>query len=149
MAGDTRAAAWLVRAGQTAQRVYAWVTAAARFEQALALMEDPDADAEERAWLLFRLARMRRYANPRQALAYLTEALSALVMTNDAAAEAFIMCHRGLLRCLAADIPAGIAEMRAGVAGLAALPEADRLRLREQTQRVDVSDPDEFEGTLV
>jgi DNA-binding CsgD family transcriptional regulator len=111
-------------------------------------MEGDDAAAEERAWLLFRLARMRRYANPQKAVAYLTEAQRVLVMINDAAADAFFICHRGLLRCIAADIPAGMAEMRAGVAELAALPEADRMRLRAQAQRVGTSDPDEFEGTF-
>ena len=37
-AGDPRAAAWLVRAGERAQRAYAWLTAAERFAAALALL---------------------------------------------------------------------------------------------------------------
>ena len=38
-AGDPRAAEWLVRAGERAQRAYAWLTAAERYEAALALLE--------------------------------------------------------------------------------------------------------------
>ena len=38
-AGDARAAAWLVRAGERAQRAYAWQAAIERFEAAVTLME--------------------------------------------------------------------------------------------------------------
>jgi predicted ATPase len=39
-AGDSRASEWLVRAGERAQRAYAWLTAAERFAAAAALLED-------------------------------------------------------------------------------------------------------------
>jgi predicted ATPase len=73
-AGDVRAAGWLVRAGERAQRLYAWETAADRFETALALMEAGGADAREQGWLLYRMARLRRYAAPDQSITALEAA---------------------------------------------------------------------------
>src|SRR5947207_2064228 len=54
-AGDARAAAWLVRAGERAERANAYRTAAARYEAALALAGAGEADRRERAWLRLRL----------------------------------------------------------------------------------------------
>ena len=69
-AGDPRAVAWLVAAGDRADRAYAWLTAAERSEAALALLDGSGGDAAERGWLCFRLARLRRYGDHRQALGY-------------------------------------------------------------------------------
>jgi predicted ATPase len=58
-AGDKRAALWLIRAGERAQRSYAWLTAAERFEAVAALPNAPRGDATTHAWLLLRLAWLR------------------------------------------------------------------------------------------
>ena len=65
-------AAWLVRAGERAQHAYAWLSAAERYEAALALLEGQPARAAERGWLLFRLARMRRRPSERYRWRWLT-----------------------------------------------------------------------------
>ena len=39
-AGDLRALEWLERAGDRAQRAYAWLTAAERFQAAASLLQD-------------------------------------------------------------------------------------------------------------
>ncbi|MDQ2784194.1 MAG: AAA family ATPase [Chloroflexota bacterium] len=59
-ADDARAVEWLVKTGEEAQRTYAWVTAAQRYEEALALIPDSDANSHARGWLQFSLGRMRR-----------------------------------------------------------------------------------------
>jgi predicted ATPase len=52
-AGDRRAAAWLVKAGERAQRAYAWLTAADHYEAALTFLEVGGGHAQERGWLLY------------------------------------------------------------------------------------------------
>jgi predicted ATPase/transcriptional regulator with XRE-family HTH domain len=49
-AGDARAGQWLVAAGERAQRARAWLTAAARFDAALALLDEDAAHLSERGW---------------------------------------------------------------------------------------------------
>src|SRR5205085_5599158 len=73
-AGDPRAIAWLVRAGLRAERAYAWLSAAERFEAALALLGGDDAPAGARGWLLARLAAVRAYADTRRSVAHLDAA---------------------------------------------------------------------------
>jgi predicted ATPase len=72
LAGDGRTGAWLIAAGERAQRAYAYRTAAARYEAALALAGGGDPEA--RGWLLLRLAPVRYYDDPRGGLGHLQEA---------------------------------------------------------------------------
>ena len=64
-ADDARAAEWLVRAGERAQRAYAWLAAAERFEAALALLESDEVDPGGQGWLLVRLALRARHSRGR------------------------------------------------------------------------------------
>jgi DNA-binding NarL/FixJ family response regulator len=124
-AGDERAATWLVRAGRRAQRGYAWLTAAERYEAALALMERGERELHERAWLLIRLALMRRYVNPRQSIGYLDEVLAGRAGAVAAPLAAALQYCRGAIRCLSGDLRGGVEEMAAGVALLDVLPADD------------------------
>jgi DNA-binding CsgD family transcriptional regulator/tetratricopeptide (TPR) repeat protein len=148
-AGDPRAAAWLERAGVRAQRAYAWLTAADRFEAAVALLEAQGTGADERAWLLVRLARLVRHADPRRGVAYLDAALALAVAGDDRALVAAARCHRGLLRCLAGDVHGGLPDLRAGVGALDALPVADAARLGDRQARLGVALDATLRGTLV
>jgi DNA-binding CsgD family transcriptional regulator len=121
-AADTRAIAWLVRAGERAQRLYAWWTAADRFEAALTLMEATGADAREQGWLLYRAARLRRYVSPEQGIAALEGVEVRAAAAGDAELAAYALCDRGTLRCFSGDLRRGLAELEAGVAALDALP---------------------------
>ena len=61
-AGDARAIAWLVRAGERAEAAFARRTAAERYEAAVEILRDADrAVAEEFGWLQLRAAILRRY----------------------------------------------------------------------------------------
>jgi hypothetical protein len=143
-AGDPRAAAWLVRAGERAQRAYAWLSAAARYEAALAALEAQGADATTRAWLLFRLARMRRYSDPGRALRDLAEA-ERLTAGRDPALGAALGFEQGLYRAFLGEVGSGLAAMAAGVAALDALPAGDQARL-QALDRLSVA---ERRGTLI
>ncbi|HEX5504280.1 MAG TPA: AAA family ATPase, partial [Thermomicrobiales bacterium] len=146
-AGDDRAAAWLVRAGERAQRAYAWLTAAERFEAALALMETRGAAAGERGWLLFELARVRRYAAQRETLAALTEAARLGEAAGDRPLVAQCRLNLGLLRCFAGEIRVGLADLAAGVAAHAALGPAERDRLRALPESVGLEyDEHDYRG---
>ena len=128
-AGDARAAEWLVRAGERAQRAYAWLTAAERYEAALALLEQQGADPARRALLLLTLAQLRRYLDPRLGIAYLEEAERLAAEAGDATLAAGARFDRGHLRCLAMDMGRGLAEMAAALPALEALPDGERARL--------------------
>jgi predicted ATPase len=66
-AGDARAAPWLIAAGERAAEAYATLTAAARFEAALTLMEEDAMDAVTRTRLLLHLAAIYRYSTDARA----------------------------------------------------------------------------------
>jgi predicted ATPase len=109
-AGDTRAAAWLVRAGEHAQRAYAWQTAAARYEAALALMTEQGSATTERGWMLYRLAMQRRFADTTQAIAHLDAALRLAADAEDSMLAAHALCAQGHLRCILGDYQQGLSE---------------------------------------
>ena len=123
--GDARAEAWLMQAGERAERAYAWLTAAERFEAALALMQERRADAPDQGWLLFRLARLRRFADPRQSIADLEQAAQLAAAAGDQALAAHVLADRGWLRAAIGDMRRGLTELEAGVAALDALSTTD------------------------
>ncbi|MHB8646667.1 MAG: ATP-binding protein, partial [Thermomicrobiales bacterium] len=125
-AGDDRALSWLLQAGERAQAAYAWTTAAARFEAALARMEGDDTDAAERGWLLLRLSRLLRYAEVAKARAFVEEAVALGQFVNDGALAAFARYHRGVLALYSGDMAYALQEVEAGADALAALSDAER-----------------------
>jgi len=121
-AGDTRAVEWLVKAGERAQRAYAWLTAADRFEAALAQMEGSGADAGAHGWLLYRLASLRRVADPRGGIARLDEAAPLSEAAGDPVLAAQIAYLQGHLRCLSGNYEEGLPRLEAAVVALEAFP---------------------------
>jgi hypothetical protein len=128
-AGDARAVEWLLRAAARAQRSYAWLTAAERYETALAMSEDQEADAGDRAMLLATLAQLRRYTAPEQGIAYLEAAERLARSAGDDLLAAAAHFDRGHLRCMSRDYARGLTEMTEGLAMLDALPVGERSRL--------------------
>ena len=147
---DPRAADWLVRAGERAQQAYALLTAAERFEAALRLREAAGAPATERAGLLYRLARMRRYADPRQALVHLDDAVALATAAGDRVLSAYLASFQGGLRCTSGEIRRGVEELERGVEAIDALSSAQRNRLRALQERFgDPPDAYHYRGALV
>jgi predicted ATPase len=64
-AGDPRAVEWLIKAGNRAIVLFAWRSALAYFEAAQHLAEMHGLDAATDPYLIFRLARVNRYIDPR------------------------------------------------------------------------------------
>jgi DNA-binding CsgD family transcriptional regulator len=147
-AGDARAYDWLIRAGDRAQRAYAYVVAGDRFEAALALPEISETTIGERAWLLWRLARLRRFSDPRQGIAYLDEALAFARQVGDQLLVGNALGDRGLLLILAGRIRLGLDDMEAGVAALQTLPAADQDRILVLSSSSEVADAIVAEATL-
>jgi ATP/maltotriose-dependent transcriptional regulator MalT len=128
-AGDARAGAWLIRAGERAQRAYAWLTAAARFEAALVLLEAHPTKESTAGWLHYRLAKMRRNSDPAGGMAHLDVAEGVARETDDRALAAGVQYTRGQLRIFVGEIAGGLSELRAGVAALETLTAAEQERL--------------------
>ena len=131
--GDPRAAEWLLKAGERAQRTYAWLTAAARYEAALALLQTDGADAAVLGWLLLRIALLHRHSDRARAVALLEGALEQAAHAADPLLAAYAQFNIGLIRCYTGEFGTGVAAMAAAVAALDVLPPADlatRARLR-------------------
>lgn len=147
-ANDPRALPWLIAAGERAQRAYARLTAADRFEAALEIFEAQGAEAEERGWMLLELALLRRYSDHRKALTFLTDAARAAAEAGDAFLAASVRCSRGLLYCYAGDVRVGIALIAEAVDALDALPPLDA-STRERAERMGIAtDPEHHRGLL-
>ena len=128
-AGDARAIAWLVRAGERAQLAYAWVTASDRYETALALLEGDEEDRTQQGWLRYRIARLRRPGSPLQAIEHLDAAIRLARDVDDRALAAAARYTRGLCLFFAGDYDAAIGAMAAGCDALEALPPEEQARL--------------------
>lgn len=120
LAGDERAVEWLVRAGERAQSAYAWTTAAERLMAAVDLMPE-DADLRERGWLLYRIGRLLRHADPAGAGRWLTEAERVGEALGDPVLTAYARFDSGHVQVLAGQYAPGLEKMIAGDAGLDSL----------------------------
>ncbi|HLI52559.1 MAG TPA: AAA family ATPase, partial [Thermomicrobiaceae bacterium] len=127
-AGDPRAIEWLIQAGERAQAAYAWVTAAARFEAALARMTEQDAPAVERAVLLHRTAFLLRYADTARALRLMDEARALALEAGEPGLASVCQFHAGLYRLFQGDARMGLDAMKQGVVNLDALDAAAQAR---------------------
>jgi DNA-binding CsgD family transcriptional regulator len=96
-AGDDRAAAWLVRAGERAEDAYALATAAERYEAAFALLDAQNGDPAERGWLRLLAAALRRHEDPDRALAWAEEAVRLAATAADPSLGARAQALLGLL----------------------------------------------------
>ncbi len=127
-AGDPRAAVWLARAGERAQRAYAWLTAADRFAAAAAIAGEISGSMLDCDELLLRAAFLRRYAAPDDALPYIEEALQRV---TDPAIRAQLLVTRGSYRSFLGDVRRGVSDLEAAMTAFETLSPRDRVRLRE------------------
>jgi DNA-binding CsgD family transcriptional regulator/tetratricopeptide (TPR) repeat protein len=122
LAGDPRAWVWLERAGERAQRAYAWITATERLTEAACLLDGVSGQEGARARLLYRCGRLRRYADPVRGVDDLTEAERLARVSGDEVLAADAHYSRGLALLFADDFRRGLDEMAAGIEALEALP---------------------------
>ncbi len=132
-AGDARAIEWLARAGERAQRAWAYAAAAARFADAGALADRADGGAREAGWLHYRLGVLALTTDATRALASLDAASRQGEAVGDAALVAYARYFRGMASLDDADVrrgvAAGLAELAAGVAAIEALADRGPIRL--------------------
>jgi DNA-binding CsgD family transcriptional regulator len=124
-AGDSRAPEWLIRAGERAQRAYAWLTAGERFETAAELLAGVPGEERTRARILCRVARVLRFATPTEGLPAVEEAIRLADRVGDGALAAEGRQTRGALLCYSDDFIRGCEDMEAGTAALEALAADD------------------------
>src|SRR5215217_8210270 len=123
-AGDPRAWEWLKRAGERAQRAYAWLTAIERFRAAADLLAGVEGTERMRGHILYLIARLRRLSNPDDAIADVDEAGRLAAQSGDDILAAEVHYHRGILLCYSDHFRDGLAEMVAGIEALEAMPFA-------------------------
>jgi len=120
---DARAAEWLAKAGERARIAFAYVTAAERMREAVALLDKPG-DAATAASLCLQVAWILRNVDMQQGFRYAEEAVKRAAAADDPVLLGVARCRLGGNHCLAGDFARGIAESRAAVAALGALPPA-------------------------
>jgi DNA-binding CsgD family transcriptional regulator len=147
-AGDERAAEWLVRAGERAQHAHAGLTAADRYEVALALMESGTATATTRGWLLYRIAFLLRFSEIPRCLAYLTEASAIAATVDDRALAAIIRFLRAFLHANDDHRQGWLPELAAAVEELEALTAAEYALLNAQ-EGLDEAAGRTWRGSLI
>jgi DNA-binding CsgD family transcriptional regulator/tetratricopeptide (TPR) repeat protein len=121
-AGDERALDWLIKAGDRAQRAYAWLTAGERFAAAATLLAGVPGQEVTRARLLYRRGRLQRYTDAAGGIESLDTALRLAEVAGDQVLAADITYSRGLLRCFADEWRDGLAQNIEGIELLEALP---------------------------
>lgn len=126
-ARDPSAPEWLIRAGERAQRAYAWRSARDRFMEAAELLAETHADSLTEARLLYRCGRLQRFSDAAGGLRNLESAARLARQAGDAVLRADAIYSQSLLRCFADDWGPGVQQMTSGVEILEALsPEEGR-----------------------
>jgi predicted ATPase len=123
-AQNERSLEWLMIAGERAQQLYAWRTAAERFSTVLDLIGANSQLTCVRGWLAYRIGLLLTYADSATGIRRLEEAEHLAEATADDQLRAYARADRGLLRCLTGDVKRGLAEMRSGVAAIDTLKPA-------------------------
>jgi DNA-binding CsgD family transcriptional regulator len=121
-AGDPRAWEWLVKAGDRAQRAYAWLTAVDRFSAAVVLLEGVEEGAGTRGQFLPRLAQLKRFSDPVGAIAVCANAELLAAQTGNAVLAAEARYARGLFLCYSGRLREGLPAMVQGIEAFEALP---------------------------
>lgn len=120
-AGDPLAVKWLIRSGDRAQRAYAWLTAAERFQTAARLMEGVDGQDHARLRLIVRASYLLRFSYPEDALVALDEADRLARRNGDTFTEGEVLHQRGFLRCYTDQFRCGLTMIARGIETLEAL----------------------------
>ena len=128
-AGDERAAAWLIQAGDRARCAQAMPMAIERYAAALAFLEQRDAASEDRAWLHYTLAQLRRWADPGQAMADLDAAAALAAAVGDQGLAIVSELLRGLIHCQVGELRCGVAALVGALTAMDGLTAAELARI--------------------
>lgn len=123
-AGDPRAAEWLIRAGERAERAYAWVTAAECLTAAADFLRG-DAAALVRGWLLLRAGALLCYSHTARSIDLLDRAEQIGLALDDQELAINSRFSRGIVHCIQGTMRRGIAAMSAAIAAADDLARTD------------------------
>lgn len=124
-AGDARAAEWLTRAGELAERAYATVTAAEQFAAAADLLSGGQAAARERGWLLLRAGVLLCYSHIARSKALLERAEEIARAIGDQELAINSLFSVGIIDCIYGSMRSGLDAMAAAIAAADTLAETD------------------------
>jgi DNA-binding CsgD family transcriptional regulator len=128
-AGDARAVAWFIRAGDRALQASAWHSAASDYEAARNLAGMHGLEEKNDPTLFLRLARAYRSIDPHTGVRDLADA-ERWCDEGHRALGCYALFYRGFLRSVARDFGRGMAEMQAGARSFDALPADERQALQ-------------------
>jgi DNA-binding NarL/FixJ family response regulator len=135
-AGDERAAAWLVRAGERAEDAYALVTAAERYEAAMKLLDTQEADLAERGWVRLLAAALRRHDDRDRAFEWAEEVVRLAAAAGDLSLGARAQAFLGLLLGYGGDHSTAVATISTAADMVDRLPPGTGAARRRE-QRID------------
>ncbi len=135
-AGDERAAAWLVRAGERAEDAYALVTAAERYEAAMKLLDTQEADLAERGWVRLLAAALRRHDDRDRAFEWVEEVVRLAAAAGDPSLGARAQAFLGLLLGYGGDHSTAVATISTAADMVDRLPPGTGAARRRE-QRID------------
>jgi DNA-binding CsgD family transcriptional regulator/tetratricopeptide (TPR) repeat protein len=128
-AEDERAAEWLLRAGDRAERTHAWTDAIQRFERALSALDWTSNASHTRGWLNYRIACLSRYSDLKTARERVDDALEDALRFDDAVLLAYSRYLSGLIEIFSERRGRGIDELLVAIQLLEGLERSERLRL--------------------
>jgi predicted ATPase len=119
--GDPRTVRWLVQAGERARDAQAIVTAVARMQEAISLLDKPQ-DAALAGNLALQIGYLLRQTDRARAIRYLEEAIKRAQEADDPVMAGVARCYLGYLFRYENRPDRAHAELRAGIAALEGLP---------------------------
>jgi DNA-binding CsgD family transcriptional regulator len=113
--GDPRAADWLIKAGEQAERRFAWHVAVERYLDTVELLRKLPDRHSQLARLLLKIGRMIRFTDPARGVAYHEEAEQLGRQSGDHVIAAFALFNGGNQLCFAGQFELGLPRMQAAV----------------------------------
>ncbi|CAN5658233.1 hypothetical protein BH23CHL2_BH23CHL2_33220 [soil metagenome] len=131
LAGEAKAADWLILAARRSIQAASYLAAASKFEEAFAILEQDDSRSNERTWLLLEVSEAYRYVDTPRALTYLDIALEQGRESGDDALVTVATWLRGRTRALSGEN--SLSEIDAAVEMYEALPANQVERIRKSS----------------
>lgn len=114
-AGDERAAEWLIRAGEQAERRFAWPAAIERHHAATELLERSRGNEATLARLYLKLGRLMRFSDPEGGIPFHQRARAAARASGDTAIAGLALFNEGSQTCMLGNPGTGLQQMQEGI----------------------------------
>ncbi len=137
-ADDERAADWLIEAAQQAARAFAMHSAVTGYERALTILQQNPARLSDQAGVLCALAEANRFTDTRQALGYISQAVSIAERIDDPGANVLSRWVHARIRGF--DDQNVLDDLIAAAAAYRELPTEEQLRISRSPLGYVVSD---------